>query len=271
MKNTENFDDIIFENRNKAYGAYFLRKNYSNYLTKAMVIGSSVFILLFGGAFTYNKFLSNQNMGSETKGIIIDFTPPPPVEPPLELEVVEPPKPKTEIEPPASIAFLPPTPVEDDKDIIETPPPKQDELERKTISNITVEGTESDLLIPLPIAPKITDLVDLDVPDEGKVFITVEQQPQFPDGDKALYTFLSENIHYPQAAARANISGKVYVKFVVEKDGSIGNVEIIKGIGFGCDEEAARVIKLMPRWTPGKQNGRAVRVYYNMPVVYRLE
>jgi protein TonB len=61
------------------------------------------------------------------------------------------------------------------------------------------------------------------------------------------------------------------VKFVVEKDGSIGNVEIIKGIGFGCDEEAARVIKLMPRWTPGKQNGRAVRVYYNMPVVYRLE
>jgi periplasmic protein TonB len=271
MKNTENFDDIIFENRNKAYGAYFLRKNYSNYLTRAMVIGSSCFILLFGGAFTYNKYIVPklaQNNSNDGTWVIL----PPPTEPPIEIpEVTPPPPPERVIEQQASIKFLPPVPVDNNDEIIETPPPDPKDIEGKIISSISTEGLETDLLIPPTVAPEITKKIDLDEPDEGKVFVAVEQQPQFPDGDKALYRFLSENIHYPQAAARVNVSGKVYVKFVVEKDGSIGNVEVTKGIGFGCDEEAVRVIKLMPKWTPGKQNGKAVRVYYNMPVVYRLE
>ena len=270
MKNTENFDDIIFENRNKEYGAYFLRKNYSSYLTRAMLIGSSCFILLFGGAFTYNKYIVpnlTQNEIEDGTWVIL----PPPTEPPIEIHKVTPPPPEQVIEQPASISYLPPIAVVDEKEIIESPPPNIDDMEGKTLSNITTEGPETDLLIPPPVALEITKKIDLDIPDEGKVFVAVEQQPQFPDGEKALYRFLSENIHYPQAAARANVSGKVYVKFVVESDGSIGNVEIIKGIGFGCDEEAERVIKLMPKWTPGKQTGKAVRVYYNMPVLYRLE
>ena len=270
MKNTESFDDIIFENRNKAYGAYFLRKNYSNYLTRAMVIGSSVFVLLFGGAFTYNKYiLPNLTENRTNNGTL--YILPPPEEPPLEIPKTTPPPPEQLIEQQASIKFLPPLSVDNEEEIIETPPPSIEDMEGKVVSSITTEGPETDLLIPPPVAPEITKKIDLDEPDEGKVFLAVEQQPQFPNGDKALYKFLSENIHYPQAAARANVSGKVYVKFVVEKDGSIGNVEITKGIGFGCDEEAERVIKLMPKWTPGKQNGKAVRVYFNMPVVYRLE
>ncbi len=270
MKNTENFDDIIFENRNKAYGAYFLRKNYSNYLTRAVIIGSSCFVLLFGGAFTYNKYiLPNLTPINLNKGTWVIL--PPPVEPPIEIPETTPPPPENKIDSPASISYLPPQAVVDDMPIIETPPPSLDEMEGKAISNVTFDGPESDLMIPPAVVPEITKKIDLDTPDEGKVFVAVEQQPQFPDGDKALYKFLSYNIQYPQAAARANVSGKVYVKFVVEKDGSIGNVEITKGIGFGCDEEAERVIKLMPKWTPGKQNGKAVRVYFNMPVVYRLE
>ncbi|HLO42979.1 MAG TPA: TonB family protein [Leadbetterella sp.] len=270
MKNVENLDDIIFENRNKAYGAYFLRKNYNHYLTKAMVIGSSCFILLFGGAFTYNKYIENKNDGKLIRDVTLVISPPP-VEPPIEIKEIEPPLPEKKTEPQATIAYLPPTPVDDNKDIIEMPPPPPDKMEGKIISNNTVDGTESDLLIPPAVAPEITKKIDLAETDESKIFIAVEQQPQFPYGDKELYKFLAKHIHYPESAVRANVSGKVYVKFVVETDGSIGNIQVTKGIGFGCDEEAERVVSLMPKWLPGKQNGKAVRVFYNMPIVYRLE
>jgi protein TonB len=86
-----------------------------------------------------------------------------------------------------------------------------------------------------------------------------------------MYRYIGENMKYPSAAQRANVSGKVFVKFVVEKDGSIGDISILKGIGFGCDEEASRVIKSMPKWSPGRQNGRNVRVYFTMPISFRLE
>ena len=99
----------------------------------------------------------------------------------------------------------------------------------------------------------------------------MEQNPEFVGGQAKMYQYLGENIKYPAAAQRANISGRVFVKFVVEDDGSIGDVKVMKGIGFGCDEEAVRVVKSMPKWKPGVQNGKNVRVYYNMPIVYRLD
>jgi TonB family protein len=107
--------------------------------------------------------------------------------------------------------------------------------------------------------------------NEEPIFNAVENNPEFPGGTAAMYKFLGENIKYPKTAQRANVSGRVFVKFIVEKDGSIAVVEVMKGIGFGCDEEAKRVIMSMPRWKPGLQNGKNVRVYYNMPVVYKLE
>ncbi|MBP6619193.1 MAG: TonB family protein [Leadbetterella sp.] len=270
MKNTQNFDDIIFENRNKEYGAYYLRKNYNHYLTKAMVIGSSFFVLLFGGAFTYNKYiLPNNFKQNRNDGVILIL--PPPTEPLVKTVEITPPPPEEKVEQKATITFLQPEPVTDDKQIIEMPPPPPEDMDGKAISNKTVEGNESDEMMSPPPAPEITKTINIDIPDDQKVFVTVEQQPQFPDGEKEMYKFLSQNIHYPATAVRANVSGKVYVKFVVEKDGSIANIEIIKGIGFGCDEEAFRVIKSMPKWSPGKQNGKAVRVYFNMPIVYKLD
>ena len=105
----------------------------------------------------------------------------------------------------------------------------------------------------------------------GEIFTAVEEQPEFPGGQATMFRYLGENIVYPKAAQRANISGRVFVRFIVGNDGTVSNVEILKGIGFGCDEEAKRVIEMMPKWTPGKQNGKAVNVYYNMPVVYKLD
>ena len=127
-----------------------------------------------------------------------------------------------------------------------------------------------DAFIPPP-PPEEVKIVAIEKPKEEEIFTAVEQNPEFPGGTSEMYKYLGQNIKYPAAAQRANVSGRVFVKFVVEKDGSIGKVEVLKGIGFGCDEEAIRVIKSMPKWNPGRQNGKNVRVFYNMPVVYKLD
>ncbi|MFO7873864.1 MAG: energy transducer TonB [Bacteroidales bacterium] len=106
--------------------------------------------------------------------------------------------------------------------------------------------------------------------EEDEIFMVVEDQPQFPGGEEARQRFLEENLRYPQMAREAGIQGTVFVTFVVEPDGSVSNVEILRGIGGGCDEEAIRVVKQMPKWEPGRQRGQAVRVQFNMPIRFRL-
>jgi TonB family protein len=106
---------------------------------------------------------------------------------------------------------------------------------------------------------------------EDSIYNSVDVIPEFPGGVTEMYKYLGNNIKYPAAAQRAKVSGKVFIKFIVEKDGSIGETTIMKGIGFGCDQEATRVIKSMPKWTPGLQKGKAVRVYYIMPIVFNLK
>jgi len=105
---------------------------------------------------------------------------------------------------------------------------------------------------------------------EDEIFIVVESMPEFPGGDAALYAFLENNMKYPEMAKEVGISGKVYITFVVEKDGSITNVRLLRGIGGGCDEEAMRVVQSMPVWTPGKQRNIPVRVQYNFGVKFTL-
>ena len=105
---------------------------------------------------------------------------------------------------------------------------------------------------------------------EEQIFVFVEDQPGYPGGDAARIKYLQENIKYPEMAKESGIQGIVYVTFVVEKDGRITSVKVLRGIGGGCDEEAVRVIKKMPRWKPGKQRGRSVRVQFNMPVRFVL-
>ena len=106
---------------------------------------------------------------------------------------------------------------------------------------------------------------------EQEVFTIVEEMPSYPGGDVKMYEYLGKNIKYPQIARESGIQGRVFVNFVVEPDGSVSNVKVLRGIGGGCDEEAIRVVKSMPKWKPGKQRGKAVRVSYTLPVVFKLQ
>ena len=104
-----------------------------------------------------------------------------------------------------------------------------------------------------------------------KIFVAVEQPAEFPGGPAAMMKWLSNNIRYPEAAQANGIHGRVVVKFVVEKDGSIGSPSIVKGVDRDLDQEALRVVKRMPKWQPGKNNGQPVRSYFNLPVTFRLQ
>ena len=114
------------------------------------------------------------------------------------------------------------------------------------------------------------DTTTQSVNDSDEVFVFVTDGPEFIGGDEARIKYLQKNIKYPTLAKESGIQGTVYVTFVVEKDGSISNVKVLRGIGGGCDIESVRIIKNMPNWKPGMQKGKAVRVQYNMPIRYVL-
>lgn len=107
--------------------------------------------------------------------------------------------------------------------------------------------------------------------ESNELFDAVEQMPQFPGGETAMYSWLSSHIYYPDLAREDGIQGRVVVKFVVEKDGSITNVQVARGVHYTLDSEAVRLVKAMPRWNPGRNKGRVVRVYYYLPVTFRLQ
>jgi len=125
--------------------------------------------------------------------------------------------------------------------------------------------------VRLSIDNIIANEVNLIEEEEDKpVFTIVEEMPTFPGGEEAGVKFLTDNIHYPEQASENGIQGIVYVSFIIDSKGNVTDVKVLRGIGGGCDEEAIRVIKIMPKWNPGKQNGKPVRVLYNMPIIFTL-
>lgn len=166
-------------------------------------------------------------------------------------------------------------------DIVEPPPPPPPEVPEVT-TLINVVDDEQEIKNELVVNAEVTeetknvDIVPVKVEEEEEVaeepiFTVVESEPEFPGGMEALYKYLAQNIKYPQLARENGITGKVYVTFVVEKDGSIANPRILRDIGGGCGAEAIRVVKAMPKWSPGKQRGKAVRVQFNLPVNFNLK
>ena len=140
----------------------------------------------------------------------------------------------------------------------------QDDVETEDIEiNADVEQNE---VIEEYVAPEVVEEEVV----EQEIFQIVEEMPSYPGGERALLEYVAKNIKYPQIARETGIQGRVFVGFVVEPDGSVSNVKILRGIGGGCDEEAMRVIKSLPKWKPGKQRGKAVRVSYQIPVVFKL-
>ena len=131
------------------------------------------------------------------------------------------------------------------------------------ISNEKLDRIKN-LMDEYPDAIKVTRI------DNDSIYQTVDEMPEFPGGEKALMDYVSNNVKYPQKAKDKNIAGRVFVGFVVEKDGSVSNVKVLRAIGGGCDEEAVRVIKGMPKWKPGKQKGEFVRVSYQIPIMFKL-
>ena len=121
---------------------------------------------------------------------------------------------------------------------------------------------------PLPADSSSSDGVEME--DESEVYIIVERMPEFPGGIDEMMNFLAQNLKYPANAKDAGISGRVYINFVVYEDGSVRDAKVIRGIGGGCDEEALRVVNLMPKWKPGTQRGKKVRVSYNLPINFKL-
>ncbi len=158
------------------------------------------------------------------------------------------------------------------------PPPPPKVKSRPIVINV-VENTEIDSSLEIDFSTEEDDPMEtwtgFDLPDEPEIdsdsiFISVEQKPEFPGGLSGLYSYFKNNVKYPLPAMERGISGRVFLNFVVEPDGSISNVIVLRGIGGGCDEEAVRVIRNMPLWEPGRQRGRAVRVSFTVPIKFTL-
>jgi protein TonB len=259
-------NDIVFEHRNKEYGAYDLRQRYPQTVQKALLIGVATALTMITLPSIYAKFSVKQttatNLG-DTRWTDVNITPQEPI--------IEPEKP-IELPKPATVKYQLYNVETDAPD--NTPVPTVDELDKAQPASITTDGDdggESEIMppadnIPPPPATKAVEVATVIL--DG---YNVEIQPEFPGGINGFKNFLVKHLKYPNAAQSAGVSGKVYLQFTVNQDGSLENIAAIKGIGYGCDEEAIRVMKLMPAWKPGRQSGRAVRVKFNLPIVFSLE
>ena len=265
-------DDIVFEGRNKDYGAYELRKIYSKYATRGLIIAVVSFIAFVLLAQVDYSFLKKKNQETEIsvettdvdlpKDQPVDPTKPPPPPPPQapQMKFVE-------------------MVVKKDDQVADDEVHSQEELqEPKQISNQDKEGDNNasfvpkDPEVPAGNGPVVTEPAPIkEEPKEDEIFTIVEEKPSFPGGPAELQKYLAKNIRYPDFAKENQIKGTCALEFVVEKDGSITDIKILKDIGGGCGDEAVRVVKSMPKWAPGKQRGKAVRVKFTLPVQFRLQ
>ena len=264
--------DLVFQGRNKVYGAYQLRRGTSKRNIVSMIFVAAVAAVAYLGLAAYNSYQEAQKakFEAEMEASLLDAkkeakvekkTVTPKVEQVQKVEKVK-----------SSIAFTPPVIRKDSEVKPEEEMKTQDELkETKTaIGAFDVKGNDDaggtvlkaveEIAAPEP--PKHEE-------EQNKIFEVVEQQPQFPGG--SVNGWLADHIKYPVVAAENGISGRVVVQFVVERDGSVSQVRVVRGVDPSLDKEAQRVISSMPKWIPGKQNGQAVRSRFTVPVTFRLQ
>jgi protein TonB len=260
---------LVFDGKNKEYGAYELRNDSSNRHLKALLIVTFVgLFLVFLPKIIKSVLPAQQAVEQVTAVDMTDLS--------LEDQVPEENLIK-EIEnvppPPAlkeTVAFVPPVIKHDDEIDNEKLMITQQELTEsdRDISVQTVEGVKDG---GVDIADIVEHKVVIEEPTKPHVFDHVEVMPSFPGGDTELMKWLHDNIQFPTIAAEQGISGRVTVRFVVTADGSVENVEIQKGLDPSCDKEALRAVKKMPKWNPGKQNGNPVYVYFSLPINFKLQ
>jgi len=263
-------DDIVFEGRNKAYGAFKLRRLYDENMSKGMIISFLLFLLLISMPQiirSINGMIGIPN--EEPLNREHTFSAPPSIDIPKP----PPPAPKAvQPTPKQQFQFITPTVIRDDEVFEDTPPPPT--LDVPIGSGKSTEFSSGDLTGPFdapPDLPSGNGSVIMEDIKEDSIFTFVEQMPSFPDGMAALYDYLGDNIKYPRIAAENRISGQVTIQFVVTKEGDIEKVKVIKAPGGGIGEEAFRVISEMPKWKPGKHNGKPVSVTFTMPINFVLK
>ena len=270
---SRDWTEMVFEGRNKEYGAYRLRKNAGKRNLYSLI---TIFIaaLAIWGGISLVKFVE-----SRTKSVAQTSV--------AELSALNQPKKKAEVkqqkkvklEQPekvvervkSSVKFTAPVIKKDDEVKPEDELKTQDELmnTKTAIGALDVKGNDDSNGEVLKLKEAVAQPEPK--PEVEKVFDVVEQMPSFPGGPSALMEWLSNNVKYPVVAQENGVQGRVVVSFVVERDGSITDVKVVRGVDPSLDKEASRVVRAMPRWIPGKQNGSAVRVKYNVPVAFRLQ
>lgn len=261
--------DILFQRRNKMYGSYELRTNYNRRARKAALIAISSVAALFCCSFAAIHSPSESSHTTMVTKVctleLIENTVKPPVVPPAPKQVLPPAPPK----PMKTSHFAVPDVVQD-LDV----KPDQTMATTKDLSNSQIgpnnaDGDSTDLSIVTTTTHTTgtTGVVTTSTPSTQPMRY-VTQMPQFPSD---LYAYISSHIQYPDAAREAGITGRVTVEFVVNENGSVSDMKIIKSIGGGCDESTLRMVAAMPRWKPGKQNGTPVKVYYTLPVTFELD
>ncbi|MBQ8657379.1 MAG: energy transducer TonB [Prevotella sp.] len=262
--------DLVFEGKNQAYGAYQLRKNTGKRNMWSIVI-MLIIAALIAAAVGANAIISAAN--EDDAEIAADVNLSALAEKKAEVEEkapvkVEEAKPVEQVK--SSVKFVPPVVKEDDKVNEEKQLKTQEELnESKTaIGGFDVKGNTDDADAHTLKAVEEVEQPK-EKPKEDKVFDVVEQQPTFSEGNPAAW--LAKHMQYPVQAAENGIQGRVTVGFVVEKNGSISNVRVLRGVDPSLDKEAVRVVKSMPKWNPGMQNGEPVRVNYTVPVNFKLQ
>jgi protein TonB len=247
----ESLDEIVFATRNKEYGAYDLRKRYKKNVNKSLFIAFVVLIITAGTPFI--MALSNQaanNIVDETVEANLeniktdkDDAPPPPPPPP--------PPPALE----QQVKFTAPVVVDSVEEDVELAT-SDDIVTTTTNEEVTEEVVETEEVIQ-----EVEEVVN---------FYVIEEKPEFPGGEEALLKYIADNTKYPEIAKENNIQGKVFVEFVIQKDGSVGDVKILRGVDPYLDAEAVRVVKSLPKWSPGKQRGKAVKVSFQVPINFKL-
>ena len=255
--------DIIFEGRNKEYGAYELRKTYNKRLTYAL-LGTAGFLLLMFLIY----FLANTISANSKKEMIVQDVQLEDVKEEKRNEPPPPPPPKPPEPPKVEMAkFTPPKIVKDEEVKEEEKPPEVEKLEDTKIGTVNQEGVKDEGVVAPPVeleAPKKDD------EDYDKTFTKVEIESEFPGGTSAWMRYLNKSLRYPQEAIDNEVQGNVIVQFIVDKEGNVSDVEAVSGPS-ELRDEAVRVIKKSGKWTPAVQNGRQVKSYKKQPIVFRLE
>ena len=248
--------EIVFEGRNKMYGAYELRKSVTKNTVRSFIIGTILFTILVSIPTIVSMIpKSSEDVAIDTKITAVKL--PPKKEKPKDANLPPPPPPAPKVD---QVKFVKPVVAKADEVVEEIAVVK--DLKDKNIGKEAIKGNPDAELTIEPVHGTGTAAV---VEEDNTVYNTagIEVKPEYPGGIEKFYAFVQKNYQMPD---EEGLKGKVYVTFVVEKDGSLTDIKVLRDIGYGTGKEAIRVLKATPRWSPGEQNGKKVRCTYSLPI-----